>query len=42
MLMIAGILGVMRGIAATAEDEVFLATPDYVSAFTSPAGAGST
>ncbi|MDT0387896.1 DUF7144 family membrane protein [Streptomyces dubilierae] len=33
MLMIAGILGIMRGIAAIAEDEVFLATPDYVFAF---------
>ncbi|MFH9013214.1 hypothetical protein ACH4C6_17765 [Streptomyces sp. NPDC017943] len=33
MLMIAGILGIMRGIAAIAEDEVFVSTPNYVFAF---------
>ncbi|MGX1564119.1 DUF7144 family membrane protein [Streptomyces sp. NPDC055506] len=33
MLMIGGILGIMRGIAAIAEDEVFLSTPNYVFAF---------
>jgi hypothetical protein len=33
MLMIAGILAVMRGIAAIAEDEVFVSTPNYVFAF---------
>ncbi|WP_030896731.1 MULTISPECIES: DUF7144 family membrane protein [unclassified Streptomyces] len=33
MLMIAGILGVLRGIAAIAEDDVFLTTSDYVFEF---------
>ncbi|GGY14808.1 DUF7144 family membrane protein [Streptomyces djakartensis] len=33
MLMIAGILGIMRGIAAIAEDDVFLSTSDYVFEF---------
>ncbi len=33
MLMIGGILGIMRGIAAIAEDDVFLSTPNYVFAF---------
>lgn len=33
MLMIAGILDVMRGIAAIAEDDVFLTTPNYVFEF---------
>jgi hypothetical protein len=33
MLMIAGILAVLRGIAAIAEDEVFVSTPNYVFAF---------
>ncbi|MDW8808632.1 hypothetical protein P1P68_28530 [Streptomyces scabiei] len=33
MLMIAGVLGVCRGIMAIAEDEVFVATPDYVFEF---------
>ncbi|MEU1851433.1 hypothetical protein ABZ499_19685 [Streptomyces sp. NPDC019990] len=33
MLMIAGILGIMRGIAAIAEDDVFLATQNYVFEF---------
>ncbi|WP_052310373.1 DUF7144 family membrane protein [Streptomyces viridochromogenes] len=30
MLMIAGILGIMRGIAGIAEDDVFVTTPNYV------------
>ncbi|MEU9573640.1 hypothetical protein AB0D62_27965 [Streptomyces massasporeus] len=33
MLMIAGILGIMRGISAIAEDQVFVATPNYVFSF---------
>ncbi|MFH8655782.1 DUF7144 family membrane protein [Streptomyces afghaniensis] len=33
MLMIAGILGILRGIAAIAEDDVFLSTPNYVFEF---------
>jgi hypothetical protein len=33
MLMIAGILDVLRGIAAIAEDDVFLTTRDYVFEF---------
>lgn len=33
MLMIAGILDILRGIAAIAEDEVFLSTRDYVFQF---------
>jgi hypothetical protein len=33
MLMLAGILGIMRGISAIAEDEVFVSTPNYVFAF---------
>ncbi|MFB8244017.1 hypothetical protein ACFY3O_01350 [Streptomyces sp. NPDC001046] len=33
MLMVGGILAIMRGIAAIAEDEVFLSTPNYVFAF---------
>ncbi|MFJ5995080.1 hypothetical protein [Streptomyces sp. NPDC092370] len=33
MLMIAGILAVFRGIAAIAEDEVFVSTSNYIFAF---------
>ncbi|MDQ1015058.1 DUF7144 family membrane protein [Streptomyces afghaniensis] len=33
MLMVAGILGILRGISAIAEDNVFLSTPNYVFAF---------
>ncbi|MEU0220324.1 hypothetical protein ABZ281_37010 [Streptomyces sp. NPDC006265] len=33
MLMIAGILGIMRGISAIAEDQVFVSTPNYVFSF---------
>lgn len=33
MLMIAGVLGVCRGIMAIAEDEVFVSTGDYVFEF---------
>jgi hypothetical protein len=33
MLMVAGILGILRGISAIAEDDVFLSTPNYVFAF---------
>ncbi|MEU0246156.1 hypothetical protein ABZ192_17770 [Streptomyces sp. NPDC006235] len=33
MLMVAGILGILRGIAAIAEDDVFLSTPNYVFEF---------
>ncbi|GKQ41487.1 hypothetical protein [Streptomyces sp. A012304] len=33
MLMIAGILDILRGIAAIAEDDVFLTTRDYVFEF---------
>ncbi|MEU2280922.1 hypothetical protein ABZ614_02930 [Streptomyces sp. NPDC013178] len=33
MLMIAGILDIMRGIAAILEDEVFLTTRNYIFAF---------
>ncbi|MFE7901856.1 hypothetical protein ACFU3E_31015 [Streptomyces sp. NPDC057424] len=33
MLMISGILGVMRGIAAIAEDDVFITTRNYVFEF---------
>ncbi|WP_432118342.1 DUF7144 family membrane protein [Streptomyces sp. bgisy032] len=33
MLMIAGILGVLRGIAAIAEDDVYVTTPNYVFEF---------
>jgi hypothetical protein len=33
LLLIAGILDVLRGIMAIAEDDVFVTTPDYVFAF---------
>ncbi|MGX1884932.1 DUF7144 family membrane protein [Streptomyces sp. NPDC055287] len=33
MLLVAGILDVFRGIMAVAEDDVFVATPDYVFEF---------
>jgi hypothetical protein len=33
MLLIAGVLDVMRGIAAIAEDDIFLTTPNYVYEF---------
>ncbi|MET8687715.1 hypothetical protein ABZV77_26230 [Streptomyces sp. NPDC004732] len=33
MLMIAGILGFIRGLMAVLEDKVFLSTPDYVFQF---------
>ncbi|MEU9733839.1 hypothetical protein [Streptomyces sp. NPDC048002] len=33
MLMIAGVLGITRGIMAIAEDEVFVNTPNYVFKF---------
>ncbi|MGW6543497.1 DUF7144 family membrane protein [Streptomyces massasporeus] len=33
MLMLAGILGIMRGISAIAEDQVFVTTPNYVFSF---------
>ncbi|GAA3148127.1 DUF7144 family membrane protein [Streptomyces echinatus] len=33
MLMLAGLLGIFRGIMAIAKDDVFLSTPDYVFHF---------
>ncbi|MEU1000204.1 DUF7144 family membrane protein [Streptomyces tibetensis] len=33
MLMITGILAIMRGISAIAEDQVFVSTPNYVFSF---------
>ncbi|MBH5338358.1 hypothetical protein IHE55_27635 [Streptomyces pactum] len=33
MLVVAGILGILRGIMAIAEDDVFVSTPDYVFEF---------
>ncbi|OII65725.1 MULTISPECIES: hypothetical protein [unclassified Streptomyces] len=33
MLVVSGVLSVLRGIMAIAEDEVFVSTPDYVFAF---------
>ncbi|GAA3291128.1 DUF7144 family membrane protein [Streptomyces cinereospinus] len=33
MLMLAGILGILRGIMAIAQDDVFVTTPDYVFRF---------